>query len=135
VSRKAAVLALLTLVVACGGEPAEPTTPPSTTTTTTGPQKLTLAGLVDDPCAAVTEGQTAALGVFFEGHPDVQNAHACNWGLNSGVLLFTPFPESDETARTPPAARSEISGRPAAQVRTGGAASPSSLSLPGSRSS
>lgn len=121
--RFGAVLALLLLLTACGsGDPAPPpttgttTTSASTTTEKSGPR--TLAELVDEPCAAITDEQTLDLGVAFDGAPDVQDAHACNWGLNSGVLIFKPYPDSDETAKADASTRTEIAGKPAAQLRT-----------------
>lgn len=126
--RFGAVLALLLLVVGCGSEDpvsappqktsttsASTSTSPSTTAKKSGPR--TLAELVDEPCAAIKDEQTLDLMVAFDGQPDVQDEHACNWGLASGVLIFKPFPDSDETAGAPADTRTQIAGLPAAQLR------------------
>lgn len=106
----AAAVLVAVAAAGCAGEPQGSGTSRSTTPTTTtassttsssaapAPAARTLAELAEQPCRALAEEDTAALGMFIEGSETDYGGKGCQWGLQGGLVNFVPSTAADLTA-------------------------------------
>jgi hypothetical protein len=98
--KRIALLSVLLVTAGCGGgeSTTTPPTPSSESRSTTSQAPHTLAALVEDPCAAITDEDAAALGVSSQGTLMPSDPGTCTWPAPGGIVGFAAFPDRDETA-------------------------------------